>query len=82
MKNFITSITPVLQDFFLNVITFQQLLDFDVGRSQIEWNMKVKIKILICIGLMLNDRSNPRPYLDMILCAALLMILCTTQLIT
>ena len=54
----ITSITPVLQD-FLNIISFQHVLDFDVGRSQIEWNMKVKIKILICTGLMLNDHSNP-----------------------
>ena len=31
----------------------------DVGRSQIEWNMKVKIEISICTGLMLNDHSNP-----------------------
>ena len=45
--------------FFLNVISFQHVLDFDVGRSQIEWNMKLKILILICTGLMLNDHSNP-----------------------
>ena len=32
---------------------------FYIGRSQIEWNMKVKIEISICIGLMLNDHSNP-----------------------
>ena len=62
VKNNITSITPVLQDFadfFVNVISFQHVLDFDVGRSQIEWNMKVKIRILICTGLMLNNHSNP-----------------------
>ena len=43
-----TSITPVLQDFadcFLNIISFQHVLHFDVGRSLIEWNMKVKIEI-------------------------------------
>ena len=32
---------------------------FGVGRSQIECNMKVKIEISICTGLMLNDHSNP-----------------------
>ena len=62
MKYHITSITPVLQDFtdfFLNIISFQHDLHFGVGRSQIEWNMKVKIEISICTGLMLNDHSNP-----------------------
>ena len=45
MKCHNTSITPVLYDFadfFLNIISFQHVLHFDVGRSQIEWNMKVK----------------------------------------
>ena len=62
MKYHITSITPVLQDFtgfFLNIISFQHYLHFGVGRSQIEWNVKVKIEISICTGLMLNDHSNP-----------------------
>ena len=45
--------------FFLNIISFQHVLHFGVGRSQIEWNMKVKIEISICTGLMLNDHSNP-----------------------
>ena len=61
----ITSIIPVLQDvadFFLNIISFQHVLHFGVGRSQIEWNMKVKIEISFCTGLMLNDHSNPYNY--------------------
>ena len=47
MKYHITNITPVLQDFadfFLNIISFQHVLHFGVGRSEIEWNMKVKMK--------------------------------------
>ena len=62
MKYHITSITSVLQDFsdiFSNIITFRHVLHFGVDRSQIEWNMKVKIEISICTVLMLNDHSNP-----------------------
>ena len=62
MKYHITSITSVLQDFayiFSNIISFRHVLHFGVDRSQIEWNMKVKIEISICTGLMLNDHSNP-----------------------
>ena len=42
-----TSITPVLQavlNFFPDIITFQHVLHFGVGRSQIEWKLKVKTK--------------------------------------
>ena len=35
------------------------LLHFDIGRSQIELILKVKIEISVCTGLMLNDHSNP-----------------------
>ena len=62
VKSHITSITPVLQgfaDFFLSIISFQHVPHFSVGRSPNEWNMKVKIGISICTGLMLNDDSNP-----------------------
>ena len=62
MKYCFTSITQVLQDFadfFINIIIFQHVPHFGIGRSQIEWNMKVKIEISICTGLMLNDHSNP-----------------------
>ena len=46
MKYHITSITSVLQDFadiFSNIISFRHVLHFGIDRSQIEWNMKVKI---------------------------------------
>ena len=62
MKYHITNITSVLQDFadiFSNIISFRHVLHFGVDRSQIDWNMKVKIEISICTGLMLNDHSNP-----------------------
>ena len=61
MKYRITSITSVLQGFadFLNIVSFQHVPHFGIGRSQIEWNMKVKIEISICTGLMLKDHSNP-----------------------
>ena len=36
--------------FFLNIISFQHVLHFVVGRSEIEWNMKVKFEISICTG--------------------------------
>ena len=45
--------------FFPNIISFQHVLHFDVGRSQIDWNVKVKGQILICTAIMLNDHSNP-----------------------
>ena len=56
MKYHITSITSVLQD-LQDIITFRHVLHFGVGRTQIEWNMKVKGQILTAI--MLNDHSNP-----------------------
>ena len=43
----ITSITCILQDNFdlsFDIISFQHVLHFDVGRSEIEWNMKVKME--------------------------------------
>ena len=42
----ITSITCILQDnldLFFDIISFQHVLHFDVGRSEIEWNMKLKL---------------------------------------
>ena len=44
----ITSITCILQDNFnllFDIISFQHVLHFDVSRSEIEWNMKVKMEI-------------------------------------
>ena len=46
----ITSITCILQDnfdSFFDIISFQHVLHFDVGRSEIEWNMKLKMEILV-----------------------------------
>ena len=42
----ITSITCILQDnfdLFFDIISLQHVLHFDVGRSEIEWNMKLKL---------------------------------------
>ena len=46
----ITSITCILQDnfdLFFDIISLQHVLHFDVGRSEIEWNMKLKMEILV-----------------------------------
>ena len=43
--------------FFVNIISFQHVLHFDVSKSQIEWNLKVKNSV--CTVIMLNDHSNP-----------------------
>ena len=59
MKYHITSVLQDFADIFSNVISFRHVLHFGVDRSQLEWNMKVKIEISICTGLMLNDHSNP-----------------------
>ena len=64
MKSHITTITLVLQDcahFFLNVISF---LHIDVGKSQIEWNMKVKIEI--CSLYRFNAKCHSNPYIESI----------------
>ena len=37
----ITSITQDNFDLFIDIISFQHVLHFNVGRSEIEWNMKV-----------------------------------------
>ena len=47
----ITSITSVLQN-FLDFSTC--ILHFDVGRSRIEWILKIKIKISVYTGVMLT----------------------------
>ena len=41
----ITSTTCILQDnfdLFFDIISFHHVLHFDVDRSEIEWNMKLK----------------------------------------
>ena len=34
-------------DLFIDIISFQHVLHFDVGRSEIEWNMKVIMEISV-----------------------------------
>ena len=49
----ITCSTPVLQaflDFVSDIISFQHVLHFGVGRSQIEWKMKAKTYFSFPIG--------------------------------
>ena len=46
----ITCSTPVLQafhDFFPDIISFQHVFHFGVGRNQIEWRIKVKTDISV-----------------------------------
>ena len=43
----ITCSAPVLQDFFSDIISVQHVLHFGVGRSQIEWKIKVKTDISV-----------------------------------
>ena len=59
----ITSITScILQDhfdLFFDIINFQHVLHFDVGRSEIEWNMKVKMEISV---LHSDTKHHSNPY--------------------
>ena len=64
MKISITCITPVLQgilDFFLDIISFQHVFHLGIGRSQIEWILKVKTQISVFpwANIGQNDHSNP-----------------------
>ena len=50
MKILITCITPVFQailDFFPDIISLQHVFHLGVGRSQIEWKLKVKTQMLV-----------------------------------
>ena len=61
-QNCVTSITSVLQnfaDFFHNIISIQHVLHFDIGRSQIDWNLKVRSEISACTAIMLKNHSDP-----------------------
>ena len=60
----ITCITPVLQVILDDIISFQHVLHFDVGRSQIEWKLKVKtdISVFPWANIGQNDHSNPYNY--------------------
>ena len=64
MKISITCITPVFQailDFFPDIISLQHVFHLGVGRSQIEWKLKVKTQMLVFpwANIGQNDHSNP-----------------------
>ena len=44
---------------FSDIISFQQVLHLGVGRSQIEWKLKVKTDISHRAKIGQNDHSNP-----------------------
>ena len=59
-----TCFTPVLQailNFFPDIISFQHVFHLGVGRSQIEWKLKVKTQISVFpwANIGQNDYSNP-----------------------
>ena len=45
--------------FVFNIFSFQHVFHFDVGGSQMEWNLKLRDEILVCTAIMLNDHGNP-----------------------
>ena len=47
MKIEMTCITPAFLDFFKDIISFQHVLHFGVGRGQIECKLKVKTEISV-----------------------------------
>ena len=67
MKISITCITPVLQailDFFPDIISFQHILHLGVGRSQIEWKLKVKIEISVFLWANIGQNDHSNPYIE------------------
>ena len=55
--------TVIVHNYYNSIHLFckilRHVLHFDVGRSQIEWNLKLKNTISDCTAIMLNDHSNP-----------------------
>ena len=67
MKISITCITPVLQailDFFPDIISFQHVFHLDVGRSQIEWKLKVKTQISDFPWAKIGQNDHSNPYIE------------------
>ena len=67
MKISITCITPVLQailDFFPDIISFQYVFHLDVGRSQIEWKLKVKTQISVFPWAKIGQNDHSNPYIE------------------
>ena len=67
MKISITYITPVLQailDFFPDIISFQHVFHLGVGRSQIEWKLKVKTQISVFPWAKIGQNDHSNPYIE------------------
>ena len=67
MKITITCITPVLQailDFFPDIISFQHVFHLGVGRSQIEWKLKVKTQISVFPWAKIGQNDHSNPYIE------------------
>ena len=67
MKISITCITPVLQailDFFPDIISLQHVFHLGVGRSQIEWKLKVKTQISIFPWAKIGQNDHSNPYIE------------------
>ena len=67
MKISITCITPVLQVilyFFTDIISFQHVFHLGVGRSQIEWKLKVKTQISVFPWANIGQNDHTNPYIE------------------
>ena len=67
MKISITYITPVLQAilyFFPDIISFQHVFHLGVGKSQIEWKLKVKTQISVFPWAKIGQNDHSNPYIE------------------
>ena len=67
VKISITCITPILQallDFFPYIISFQHVFHLGVGRSQIQWKLKVKIQISVFPWAKIGQNDHSNPYIE------------------
>ena len=68
VKISITCIPPVLQailDFFPDIISFQHVFHLGVGRSKIEWKLKVKTQISFFPWANIGQNDHPNnPYIE------------------
>ena len=65
VKISITCITPVLQAiFFPDIISFQHVFHLGVGRSQIEWKLKVKTQISVFPWAKIGQNDHSNPYIE------------------
>ena len=63
----ITGITCIVQDnfdLFIDIISFQHVLHFDVGRSEIEWNMKVIMEFQFLHRAKSAIKHHSNPYIE------------------